>query len=566
MPAMAELPLEILALEPCVESALAPGEFSAQAAEATSEPVEVSVESAAHEASPAGLGEPRELAHSLDEPSHTPLEPVQANMESAAKEPWLEDSAELACSPTETLGAAVEPAKVSIDSAAEDAGLEESAGLGSVSTASPNEVSQLESYTDSAHTAMALSELSEQLAAPEVPARSLNQRPCMHPTAGESSMQPCSFQESFLVCDGCIPAGGDLLVANMSVDSAKAKCKELPGCCGFTFNGHDTGGTLCIFFKSAWMIMPVQGRAWTSYRYAEAGKCRDACSAEMLALSALQPGSNVDFPRITELCHCAESNAHDMAVTVGLLVAVLCGPAGFREKLKVLTILNEMLYSREALSCLCDAPSLLTALADLRTTRDTELGSAADESIRMLATEIQKAVNGESPHSPASSPSDSQSGRSRRHLRLPPAPSASKVRHQLERTTSSMMVSAERTTTAMMASAERTTSVMLESAEKAATESISSALSNIEKGVDSTAATALTVQKAWKEVRSYVMAELPSLQSFKLRPVSSACWELSEEDDSPVDQSYIGGWTAERSPQIPSIEPVQVQWERQQSI
>lgn len=376
---------------------------------------------------------------------------------------------------------------------------------------------------------------------------------------GETAIQPSPFQDTFLACGGCIPAGNDLLVARMSVECAKVKCAELPGCRGFTFNGHDTEGNANIFFKSAWTILPVQGRAWTSYRYVKAGQFEDACSAEMLVHRVLQPSSNVDFPQITELCHLAESNSHDMAATVGLLGAVLCGPAGFRDKLKVLTIMNEMLYSCEALAHLCDAPGLLSELADLRCARETGLGVAADESIRMLATEVQKACV----YPPSFSPA-----RGHRHLHLPSAPA---VRSKLERTTYAMIESAERTTSVMIESAEKTTSAMLESAEKAAAESLGLALYNIEKGVDNTAATALTVQKALHGVRSYILAELPSLPSFKQRLEPFTC-ELSGDDDSSVDEFVDGGCTSEgeltveQRRLIPTLEPHQVRWQRQRVL
>jgi hypothetical protein len=389
-----------------------------------------------------------------------------------------------------------------------------------------------------------------------------------------SSSQHLVAEETFLVCDGCIPAGNDLLVAKMSVEQAKATCKELPGCCGFTFLGRNPVGEVSIYFKSAWSIVPVESRPWTSYRYVAAGiQMEEPPSVEMLVHVALQPSSKVDFPQITELCDRTEASPRDMVAVTTLLLAVLCGPIGFKEKLKVLTIMNEMLYNSEALACFYQAPGLPATLTALMATKDSGLGEVADQSIRMLATEIDKAcavsLCSESPNSSLSS-SGSSVGSGRRRRRLPAAPSAAQVRRKLERTstalertTSSMRESAEKAAAESLSTAlsiadmaEKAAAESLSSAEKAAAVSFSTALSIVEKSADSTAS---SMQRALSDVRSFVMGDTLRSSSSKKKPAPTSTWEFSH----PSNLGYYDtpAWMVERSQQIPDID-LQVQWER----
>jgi len=231
-----------------------------------------------------------------------------------------------------------------------------------------------------------------------------------------------------------------------------------------------------------------------------------------------------------------------MSAATSLLIAVLCGPCGFREKLKVLTMVNEMLYNADAVCLFQSSPGLCCMLETLQLTQETGLGAAADESIRMLATEIRKACS-PAPSSPSSSSSSTaslSSGSSSLRSRLRSAPSAAKMRSVLEKKTSSM----------------------LQSAEKVAVQSLDAALTSAEKTVDSTSS---TFQKAFtdlKEVHSYVWGEIygqTSSKSTSRRPCKVKARPASGETLS-WDDNY--GWMVERNRQIPSIGVQNVQWER----
>eukprot|EP00929_Paragymnodinium_shiwhaense_P010530 TRINITY_DN115268_c0_g1_i1.p1 TRINITY_DN115268_c0_g1~~TRINITY_DN115268_c0_g1_i1.p1 ORF type:complete len:175 (+),score=34.73 TRINITY_DN115268_c0_g1_i1:67-591(+) len=114
-------------------------------------------------------------------------------------------------------------------------------------------------------------------------------------------------------------------------------------------------------------------------------------SAAFLVRNALLPGSSVNFPQITEICDRVAAEPNEAPEAVGLLVSTLRDVyAPTRKKLKSLTISNEMMYCDFARSTFRSAEGLREALAKLRTLRDSELGAATDENIRMLATEVEK--------------------------------------------------------------------------------------------------------------------------------------------------------------------------------
>mmetsp|Transcript_158303 Transcript_158303/g.280657 ORF Transcript_158303/g.280657 Transcript_158303/m.280657 type:complete len:532 (-) Transcript_158303:27-1622(-) len=83
--------------------------------------------------------------------------------------------------------------------------------------------------------------------------------------------------KSFTKVDGYISAGGDLERAVMSVADAYVRCKQLPGCKGFTFQGgatvhRATDQPVEIIFKNKADCHPGP---WTSYVYNESLKATD---------------------------------------------------------------------------------------------------------------------------------------------------------------------------------------------------------------------------------------------------------------------------------------------------
>jgi len=114
-------------------------------------------------------------------------------------------------------------------------------------------------------------------------------------------------------------------------------------------------------------------------------------SAAGLVRAALLPSSNVNFPQITEICERVAAEPPEAAEAVGLLVyALRDNYAPYRKKLKALTISNEMMYDELARSTFRTVDGLQEVLGVLRSVRNSGLGSAMDDNIRMLATEIEK--------------------------------------------------------------------------------------------------------------------------------------------------------------------------------
>jgi len=113
-------------------------------------------------------------------------------------------------------------------------------------------------------------------------------------------------------------------------------------------------------------------------------------SAADLAKAALQPGSNVSFPQITEICERCEAEPVEVLAAVGVLSAALSSGQSMRQTLQALTIANEMMYNDQAVYAFQAEPGLYEALQRLRCVRDSGLGLAVDENVRMLATEVSK--------------------------------------------------------------------------------------------------------------------------------------------------------------------------------
>jgi hypothetical protein len=216
---------------------------------------------------------------------------------------------------------------------------------------------------------------------------------------------------TFLMCDGALPVGDDLLVESMPISKARAKCRELVGCRGFTYEVVD--GEPLVHFKSKWELTTIPGEHWISYRYVEALPSDERLSAGLLVHKALQPDSQVGFPQITEICDRLEANPEEIPDAVSLLVGVLRGPESYQLKLKTLTIICEMLYNIEVVPWFTLTYGFFSAIKELRSVCNTALGETAESSIRMLATEIDKVVDSENHSSCSSSSSTGWSGSGR---------------------------------------------------------------------------------------------------------------------------------------------------------
>lgn len=106
----------------------------------------------------------------------------------------------------------------------------------------------------------------------------------------------------------------------------------------------------------------------------------------------LAPGSNVDFPTITEICEMLSSRPAEVAGAVEILFRAL-GPRSLpRRRLKALTILNELVHDANVATQVRRAPGALPILQQLQGTRGTGLGAEADGQIRMFSTELERRI------------------------------------------------------------------------------------------------------------------------------------------------------------------------------
>lgn len=117
-------------------------------------------------------------------------------------------------------------------------------------------------------------------------------------------------------------------------------------------------------------------------------------------VEALDPQTRLDFPRVTDICEAASRNPAGAEVALAVLVATLGKQelkAGdtrsiTQDYIKVLTIVNELLYDSQLVEILRRTPGLKPAVERLRDFREGQHGDTNDENIRMLATEIEKGV------------------------------------------------------------------------------------------------------------------------------------------------------------------------------
>lgn len=129
----------------------------------------------------------------------------------------------------------------------------------------------------------------------------------------------CSFSRH----SGYIPHGGDLLRGYLTVAEAKEKCKQLPRCRGFTFEGEDIiGRRQHVIFKEKW---DFGVGAWVSYRCHREGEF-DPEFAEAAAAEGKKPEEYEALRGMVCLC---EQQAQSCAVLhrVDTLKVAWCGRA-----------------------------------------------------------------------------------------------------------------------------------------------------------------------------------------------------------------------------------------------
>ncbi|CAE8647845.1 unnamed protein product, partial [Polarella glacialis] len=127
----------------------------------------------------------------------------------------------------------------------------------------------------------------------------------------------------------------------------------------------------------------------------EAMDAEERASAAGLLAEALAPGSRVDFPCVTEICQRVADRPAESRRGMDLLFSALADKATHqdarRRKLKALTIAHELLYDENVLQEFASRPLepliLLESLAEC-----SGLGEQAEETIRMLASEVRRRV------------------------------------------------------------------------------------------------------------------------------------------------------------------------------
>merc|ERR1712217_554286 len=142
-------------------------------------------------------------------------------------------------------------------------------------------------------------------------------------------------------------------------------------------------------------LMPHRARART--RTCSAGVRRVPLIQQVV--EALDPKTQVDFPRVTDICEAAAQNPAGADVAIAVMTATL-GEQELKsgdtrditqDYLKVLTIFNEMLYDDNVADVLRGTSGLQSALERLKVF-GIGTGGPTEENIRMLAHEVLRRI------------------------------------------------------------------------------------------------------------------------------------------------------------------------------
>jgi len=111
-----------------------------------------------------------------------------------------------------------------------------------------------------------------------------------------------------------------------------------------------------------------------------------------LLVEALAVGSRLDFPVVTDICECACGDVFEMMALVHLLALSLHEKydRDLSKQLKVVTIMNELLFDPFARQLMIETPGLVISLEKLRKHSLSSSVGLAQEAVLILASEILK--------------------------------------------------------------------------------------------------------------------------------------------------------------------------------
>eukprot|EP00927_Polykrikos_kofoidii_P069326 TRINITY_DN64759_c0_g1_i1.p1 TRINITY_DN64759_c0_g1~~TRINITY_DN64759_c0_g1_i1.p1 ORF type:complete len:270 (+),score=28.18 TRINITY_DN64759_c0_g1_i1:40-810(+) len=115
---------------------------------------------------------------------------------------------------------------------------------------------------------------------------------------------------------------------------------------------------------------------------------------------ALDPEVCLDFPQLTDICDAMAANPATADMAASVLVATLTEEAlkpgdirnVTRDYLKVLTMINEMVFDAQVAQVVRQTEGLRLALDRLKQFKEGDMGVTTNDNIRMLACEIEKRV------------------------------------------------------------------------------------------------------------------------------------------------------------------------------
>ena len=132
----------------------------------------------------------------------------------------------------------------------------------------------------------------------------------------------------------------------------------------------------------------------------EARAATEAVSAASLLADALRPDRRLDFPLVTELCERATSDPSELAEVVDALSCILDESAQLLQRLKALTVTNELMYDDAARQAFARKPGFLSAL--MRPISSVPNGTCptiaydlAAANVQLLTTEIARRISAE---------------------------------------------------------------------------------------------------------------------------------------------------------------------------
>ncbi|CAD7933462.1 unnamed protein product [Amoebophrya sp. A25] len=137
---------------------------------------------------------------------------------------------------------------------------------------------------------------------------------------------------------------------------------------------------------------------WSGYRY----PLQEPGTLPAKIQRVFSENQKLDFPLITEICELAEKRPYEIADSVKILAQALRENTG--AKLKVVTLLNEMVYSMYVVYCVVRDTNLMQMIRRLQqkgahlSSYATQVGSSDEEmanNIRMFSCEIEKKVREE---------------------------------------------------------------------------------------------------------------------------------------------------------------------------